>query len=255
MYKLNKTTILLLVSLLFINIQSMWSQNIKSVLVEYQQKMPVNEDKIAHFPESMKEIVRAKAKWKPAVLVHNDKGSYYMLKDKVDPKTTETKSINATRKLTVKSGQKIYFKDFESDNFYTQYQMHDEVILIEDKLTKYKWKLESEVKTIDNIKCKKATTLDNKGRKVTVWYTDKFGINNGPGDYYGLPGLVVYAEGGTFSYKLSKVNFSDKEVELLKPDENAKKITPEEYAKLYVNSKTNETKEENKTTTRRSVKN
>ena len=252
MSKMKKIVLPLVIGIFFLNFQSMFSQNAKSVVVEYQQKMVVDEAKIANFPESMKEIVRAKAKWKPAILIHNEDGSYYMLQDKMDSKTTQ---VNPNKKMTVKAGHKIYFNDFNTSNSYKEIHMHNEVVVVKDALSKYKWKLEPETKTIDNIKCKKANTVDGKGKKVTVWYTDQFGINNGPGDYYGLPGLVVYAEGGTYSYKLSKVNFSDKKIELQKPDDNGTQLSAEEYTNRYVNSKANESKEGNRTTTRRSVKN
>lgn len=230
----------------------MTAQNTKSVTVEYEQKMVVNEEKIAHFPESMKEIVRAKAKWKPALLVHTDKGSYYKLTNKIESVTVDK---GPGGKSTAKTGQKIYFKDFKTSTSLSQIQMHNETILVKADINKYKWKLTSEEKVIDNITCKKATTINNRGQVITAWYTDKFGINNGPADYYGLPGLIVFAEGGLYSYKLNKVNFSKEAITLLEPIKGSNQITEEEYVKLYVNSKGNETQRGNRTTSRRAVKN
>ena len=251
MSKIKKIFLPILFGVLYLNSRPIFSQNVKSAVVEYQQKMVIDESKMANFPESIKEKIRAKSKWKPAILIHNENGSYYILQDKVEAKTTQ---ISFSRKVISIPANKIYFKDFVTNNSYEQINMYNEVVVIKDVLNKYKWKLESEIKAIDNINCKKATTTNSKGTKMTAWYTDKFGINNGPGDYYGLPGLIVYAEGETYSYKLSKVNFSDKEVTLLKPDKNGTQVTQEEYMNLYVNSEDKETKKGNRKTTRRSVK-
>jgi len=106
-----------LFSFFVIIIQPMLSQNIKSVVVEYQQKMNIDEEKISQYPESIQQVLRAKAKWEPAILVHTDKGSYYTTQDKIETKTTQH---DARKKTTVKSGNKCYFKNFESNNLYTQ---------------------------------------------------------------------------------------------------------------------------------------
>ncbi len=55
-----KANSILLFSILFGIIQSGISQNSTSVTVEYSQKMIVDESKIADFPESIKETIRAK---------------------------------------------------------------------------------------------------------------------------------------------------------------------------------------------------
>lgn len=249
---MKKTPFTLFSMILFISSQSLFSQNIKSVTIEYQEKRVVNEEKIKNLPESMQQVVRAKAKWQSAILTHNEEGSYYMLQNKIEDKTV---TVSATEKKTIKFGQKIYFNDFKANNSFKEIRMYDENVIIKDKLNKYNWTLLQETKTINNIECKKATTVNDKGRKVVAWYTDKFGITNGPQGYYGLPGLIVYLDDGKYLFKMNKVSFSDKKITLLKPSKDGNVVTQKEYMNLYVNRKTNETQEGNRRFTRKSVKN
>ena len=146
--------IALFLSFLVMIFQPIFSQNIKSVIVEYQQKMEVSQEKLAKYPESIQQVLLAKAKWKPAILVHKDQGSYYAVQDKVATKTTQN---SPSKKTIVKGGNKMYFKNFETNNSYIQYEMYQETVIVEDKLSKYEWTLESEEKVINDIKCKKAT--------------------------------------------------------------------------------------------------
>ena len=177
--------------ILLTNSQFLFSQNIKSVIVEYQEKRTVDEEKIKNLPERMQQVVREKAKWQTAVLVHNEIGSYYMLQQTVDDKTV---TVSATQKRTIKVGQQVYFNNFLTNNSYKEIRMYNDNVIIKDTLNKYDWKLLPETKKINDIVCKKATTVNDKGRTVVAWYTDKFGITNGPQGYYGLPGLIVYLD-------------------------------------------------------------
>ncbi len=104
-----------------------------------------------------------------------------MLKETLDDTITEN-SFDKTS--TFSSGSIIYFNDFIDSKLYTQINMHEKTILIEEKIHKYDWKLESDTKIFDGIICHKATTINNQGRTVIAWYTNKFGINNGPGDFF-----------------------------------------------------------------------
>ncbi|MBC8754766.1 GLPGLI family protein [Kordia sp. YSTF-M3] len=252
MMKLKKVFFTLPLILLSMNSQSLFSQNTKSVVIEYQEKRAVNEEKIKNLPERIQQVVRAKSKWRKSVLIHNEEGSYYMLQDKIEDKTV---TVSDTQKRTVKVGQKVFFNDFLTNNSYQELRMYNENVLIKDKLNKYKWELLSETKKINDIVCKKATTTNEHGRTVVAWYTDKFGITNGPQGYYGLPGLIVYLDDGKYTFKMDKVSFSDKKLDLLKPSKNANVVTPEEYMNNYVNGKSSKSQRGNTTTTRRRVQN
>jgi GLPGLI family protein len=87
--------------------------------------------------------------------------------------------------------------------------------LVKDNLTSYKWELSSETKNIGTYTCYKATfskEVENKnttfkdGESVeeieketiitTAWYTPQVSVGNGPGNYQGLPGLILEINDG-----------------------------------------------------------
>ncbi len=57
--------------------------------------------------------------------------------------------------------------------------------------------------------------------------------------FFGLPGLIVFLEGSPYTYKMTKVNFLNDEVLLLKPDSKAIRVSREEYNSLNKTSHRN----------------
>lgn len=64
------------------------------------------------------------------------------------------------------------------------------------------WELKPETKKIDNYLCTKAI-LKYKGRVWEAWFTQELPIQGGPYIFRNLPGVIVYMEDTTGSYKFS----------------------------------------------------
>tara|TARA_B110000238_G_scaffold28730_1_gene28679 strand:+ start:387 stop:1235 length:849 start_codon:yes stop_codon:yes gene_type:complete len=109
----------------------------------------------------------------------------------------------------------VYFKNIKEKRFTNQIEIMGKRFLVKDKLPEYKWKLSSETKNIGNYTCYKATfteeveninmTFENGEAKeekkkensiTTAWYTVQIPLSNGPGDYQGLPGLILEINDG-----------------------------------------------------------
>ncbi|AZA53285.1 GLPGLI family protein [Chryseobacterium sp. G0201] len=67
---------------------------------------------------------------------------------------------------------------------------------------KLNWELKPDTKKISTYLCRKAT-LKYKGRTWEAWYTQDLPIQAGPYIFRNLPGLIVYMEDSTGSYKFS----------------------------------------------------
>lgn len=78
---------------------------------------------------------------------------------------------------------------------------------ITDNNEDIKWTITKEEKNFNNILCKKATA-DFRGRKYTAWFTEKYPISAGPWKFHGLPGLILYIQDNTGSYKWQLVNIA-----------------------------------------------
>ena len=67
---------------------------------------------------------------------------------------------------------------------------------------------------------------------VTAWYTTEIPINQGPGEYWGLPGLILEVSAGQTTIVCSKIVMNPKEkAEIAAPDKG-KEVTQEEFDKI-----------------------
>jgi GLPGLI family protein len=81
-----------------------------------------------------------------------------------------------------------------------------------------------------------------KEKVVTAWYTPDIPLPHGPGDYWGLPGLILEVNDGKTVMLCSKVVLNPKEKKEIKAPKNGTVVTQEEYDKI-VADKTKEMQE------------
>jgi GLPGLI family protein len=78
--------------------------------------------------------------------------------------------------------------------------------------------------------------------EVTAWFTSQIPVSNGPGEYSGLPGLILELNVYRTTILCSKIVMNPKEAEKIEAPTKGKKVTREEYIKI-VNDKTEELRE------------
>lgn len=102
---------------------------------------------------------------------------------------------------------------------------------------------ESKVKN-DSIKDKNPITEIEVPKEVivTAWYTPMIPVQNGPGEYSGLPGLILELNVYRTTILCSKIVLNPKEGEVIKVPTNGKEVTKKEYNKI-VKEKTDEMRE------------
>ena len=153
------------------------------------------------------------------------------------------------------SNGKLY-KNSSDSAYKNQSDLYGKLFLIEDTLQKIEWQITDDVKTIGKHTCFKATTrLENKdlpanfgpgqqiddGEKpqefanemiiVTAWFTLDIPVSQGPGMYYGLPGLILEVNAGNTTILCSKIELY-KETRTISPPKKGKKINQEKYDAL-----------------------
>lgn len=74
------------------------------------------------------------------------------------------------------------------------------------KFTDIKWEILNEKKKILGFNCTKAVPK-NKEFLLTVWFTNDIPISSGPVNYFGLPGLVVWAEDYFRTTTIEKIEY------------------------------------------------
>lgn len=78
--------------------------------------------------------------------------------------------------------------------------------------------------------------------EVTAWFTPQVPVSNGPGEYGGLPGLILELNIYRTTLLCSKIVLNPKEAEKIEPPKKGTKVTREEYTKI-VKEKTEELQE------------
>lgn len=150
--------------------------------------------------------------------------------------------------------------------------------LIKDSLPQLKWVMGNETKQIGKYTCFKATAINNntdfdfnsfrrppdkeentkkdstntkdlstKEEKpnlveVVVWYTPQIPINQGPGEYWGLPGLILEVNTGRTTILCSKIIMNSEEKSVIKAPSKGKVVSKEAYQAI-VKKKTKEMRE------------
>lgn len=78
--------------------------------------------------------------------------------------------------------------------------------------------------------------------EVTAWFTPQIPVSNGPGEYAGLPGLILELNVYRTTLLCSKIVMNPKDAEKIEPPKKGKEVTREEYTKI-VKEKTEELRE------------
>ncbi len=68
--------------------------------------------------------------------------------------------------------------------------------------------------------------------EVTAWYTMQIPVNQGPGDYWGLPGLILEVSSGRTTILCSKIVLNPDEKEEIKKPIKGKEVTKQEYTDI-----------------------
>lgn len=168
-----------------------------------------------------------------------------------------------------------HYKNIQSKNSTKENEFSGKNFLVKDELITYDWKMEQETKMIGKYLCFKATTPiersvrpeiqfgrrnnteeDRKEREkkekelenvvevilVTAWYTLDVPVSNGPGDYWGLPGLILEIDAGETKILCTKIVMNPKEKAEISEPSKGKVVTQIEYDQI-VEEKTKEMRE------------
>lgn len=162
-----------------------------------------------------------------------------------------------------------YYKNIKTETYIDQKEMFGKIFLIKDSLPKLKWVMSGETKQIGNYTCYKATATkaidstdfsnfrrppnrnttkeevkkdssENKNSlfstieipkeiEIVAWYTLDIPISQGPGEYWGLPGLILEVNSGKTSILCSKIVLNATEKDIIEEPTKGKEVTQKEY--------------------------
>jgi len=162
------------------------------------------------------------------------------------------------------------YKNVKTKKILQAQEFFGKQFLINDQLKSLEWKLGSETKKIGEYLCMKATAIkqvdpldfrslrrrpnerENKEKtqdstatkdsveeieipkeiEVTAWYTLQIPINQGPGEYWGLPGLILEINADRTTILCSKIIMNPSEKEVIKAPSKGKEVSQKEYGEI-----------------------
>jgi len=160
------------------------------------------------------------------------------------------------------------YKNVKEHQLLQEQEFFGKQFLVKDELVALEWKMESETKQIGKYLCFKATAIkivdeldfnsirrrnrdnDEENEKtqdstatnnlmneievpkeiiVTAWYTPQIPINQGPAEYWGLPGLILEVSADRTTILCSKIVMNPSEKVEIKAPTKGKEVTRQEY--------------------------
>ena len=172
----------------------------------------------------------------------------------------------------------VHYKNVKNEEYLQAQEFFGKQFLVKDELPKLEWQMGSETKQIGKYLCFKATAvkqvensvLSSFGRRdnnqndnaekdeddseakdeveevempkeivITAWYTPQIPINQGPGEYWGLPGLILEVSADRTTILCSKIVMNPSNKIEIKAPSKGKEVTQKEYDAI-VKKKTEE---------------
>ncbi|MCR5863298.1 GLPGLI family protein [Flavobacterium sp. J372] len=220
-------------------------------------------------PEMQKMIQeRMKKAFEKTFILNFDKSaSLYKEEERLDAPGQE----NGMRMMaSFMGGGGIHYKNVKNKTFAVEKEIFGKEFLIQDTLPKINWKMENESRKIGNYTCYKATAtvpanksdfrnyrmkteakkddtkkddspkanniMDQvempKDKTITAWYTPEIPVNQGPENYWGLPGLILEVTDGRTTILCSKVVLNPKEKTTIKAPTKGEKVTQAKFDEI-----------------------
>lgn len=205
-------------------------------------------------PEQMKRIQERMKSFleKQYTLVFNKEESIYKEEEKLEAQGGRGGFGGFASSLT--SGPK--YKNIKSKEILIDQEFFGKQFLIKDDLNPIEWVMGKESKQIGQYMVFKATATvpdtsfdmssfrrpregDEKQEEkeertvdVVAWYTPQVPVNQGPDNYWGLPGLILEVNAGNTTILCTKIVMNSKDKESIKKPEKGDVVTQEEYTKI-----------------------
>ncbi|WP_275315414.1 GLPGLI family protein [Tenacibaculum bernardetii] len=214
----------------------------------------------ARMSEAQKKQIQARLKnrlEKRYVLNFNKEKSIFLEEDKLDAISGATDSWG--KNFT----QGDQYKNIKENALVQSQEFYGKQFLVKDQLQVIKWKMGKESKQIGQYLCFKATaliptkeltwfnfswadlrssstkktdSLDVKSAEpaiemtaVEAWYTPKIPVSHGPGEYWGLPGLILEVSAGNTTLLCSKIVMNPQDKIEIEAPSKGKEITKNDY--------------------------
>jgi len=162
-------------------------------------------------------------------LLFTAESSLYQNKEKEEDETVRMEHGGANVMIRMEEPENKVFTDLESGEKIEQREFMTRTFLIEGS-TENKWKITGNQKTILDYPCQEAE-LDGAEEKTLAWFTPVIPVSGGPGNYGGLPGMILAIDikDGNNIITATSVELAELEKGLIEKPKKGKKVSREEF--------------------------
>lgn len=126
---------------------------------------------------------------------------------------------NATVIQFTEKGYQFY-KDQKTKKAVEKNSILNKQFLIEEDLMAFDWKVETDgAEEIAGYKVTKASATSANGEAITAWFTTDVPVNDGPRQYWGLPGLILKVEAADLTIQAKSLTLAKEKRSISVPEE------------------------------------
>lgn len=234
----------------------------KTSIEDFKTQMSGNKNITPEMQKTMED--RMKSMFEKTFILNFDKSaSIYKEEEKLDSPTQGGGGFRMMGNMM--GGGGTFYKNVKEKTYTVDKEFMGKEFLIKDSLPNLKWKMEGETRVIGGFNCFKATAVRPVSKTdfqnlrprregtvakptdaakstnfmdglempkevvVTAWYTPEVPVNQGPDNYWGLPGLILEINDGKTVILCSKIVLNPKEKAVIKASTKGKVVTQAEY--------------------------
>lgn len=240
----------------------------KTSTSDFKSRMEGNREMTPDMQKRIEE--RMKKMFEKTFILNFDKSaSIYKEEERLDAPGQGSGGMRMMSSMT--GGGGTYYKNVKEKSYTVDKEFMGKEFLVKDSLPNLKWKMEGETRMIGGYNCFKATAVrpasktdfrnlrprredaaatkpadtDKKTNLldvldmpketvITAWYTPEIPVNQGPENYWGLPGLILEVNDGKTVILCSKVVLNPKVKTEIKAPTKGKVTTQKEFDETVV---------------------
>ena len=243
----------------------------KTSSTDFKARMSGNKDITPEMQKRMEE--RMKTMLEKTFILNFDKtASIYKEEEKLEAPTQAPAGGGGMRMMASMTGSGgTFYKNIKEKTYMVDKEFMGKDFLIKDSLPQLQWKMEAETRVIGGFNCFKATAVrpisksdfkyfkpknDKEAKEkpapsdkktdfmsdldmpkeviIVAWYTPEVPVNQGPENYWGLPGLILEVNDGKTVILCSKIVLNPKAKADIKAVTKGKVVTQAEYDDIMV---------------------
>ena len=271
MYKVIFTLVLAVASFMGLQAQEFQGMAVyesKTSTSDFKTRMEGNKEMTPDMQKMIEE--RMKKMFEKTFILNFDKSaSIYKEEEKLDTPGQGGGGMRMMMSMT--GGGGTYYKNVKEKSYTVDKEFMGKEFLVKDSLPNLQWKMEGETRVIGGYNCFKATAVrpasktdfrnlrpkkeDAANTKpadaakktnlmdeldmpkevtITAWYTPEIPVNQGPENYWGLPGLILEVNDGKTVVLCSKVVLNPKVKTEIKASTKGKVTTQKEFDEIVL---------------------